>query len=146
MGSVSASSSTSVPAGAHLWSFIDRPAHHASWLTLHRRFEGEPPGELRPGCSYLQHLELLGRPGLVIWTVDTVSDGSLLELSGAAPMRIRLGLRITVQSGATSDAVTLRMDYNGVLLRGTVAETLRQATEMELGKSLQRLRQLAIAP
>ncbi|MFB8275962.1 SRPBCC family protein [Nocardia colli] len=147
MGTVSACRSVSIPAdGRNIWPLLGEPGHHPSWLTLHRGFDGKPPARLGRGDRYRQQLALVGRQGSVAWMVTDIAENILVELTGAAPMRIRITLRVSIEPAADdSSAVTLGMRYEGALLRGAVAETLCRATETELANSLARLRQLISA-
>ncbi|MBB1025393.1 SRPBCC family protein, partial [Dietzia sp. DQ12-76] len=95
----------SAPPAAVLDVVLDTTRTH-EWLTLHLSWRGERDEKLTTGGQLVQQMTLMDIPVQVRWTVEK-ADETGVELRGAGPMGITVGLWCTVVPAADGSAVRL---------------------------------------
>ncbi len=128
---------------ALLWPLVLDFERQGEWLTGHERFTTEPPAALREGATFVQRGTLKGVSGAVEWTIRTLRRNRLLELSGDAPMGLRVTARFELAPEESGSRVTCRYEVHGPPMAGLLVRAGRGTAHRHTKASLARLDALA---
>jgi len=126
-----------------LWPLILDFDRQSEWLHGHERYVTEPPSAPVEGASFVQRGSLKGVSGTVEWTIETLEPVRLLELSGAAPMGLRLAARFEFVPDGPGTQVICRYDVHGPRMIGMLVRAGHGTAHRHTTTSLARLDVLA---
>ncbi|MFI1916473.1 crotonase/enoyl-CoA hydratase family protein [Nocardia sp. NPDC020380] len=109
--------------------------HIPEWVTFHGGWRGDPPAQAEPGLEYVQVAKFMGIPADLAWTVAAVSATGL-ELQGAGPQGLSLGLWISVAPSGSGSTVYLDAGLAGQPIEGPLGATVARSLGEALSDSL----------
>ncbi|MFJ4653527.1 crotonase/enoyl-CoA hydratase family protein [Nocardia sp. NPDC088792] len=112
--------------------------HIPEWVTFHGGWRGDPPAQAEPGLQYVQVAKFMGIPADLAWTVAAVT-GTGLELHGAGPQGLSLGLWISVAPSGSGSTVYLDAGLAGQPIEGPLGATVARSLGEALRDSLSAL-------
>src|SRR5436189_16113 len=65
-----------------VWESIANPERWSEWQSIHSGFPDGTP-ELSPGAQFKQQVKIMGMPGEVAWTVETVEEDRVIAYAEA---------------------------------------------------------------
>ena len=128
-----------------VWATLMDPRQLGDWVSIHKRLEDAPPGELRKGSKLVQCLHLAGTNFNVHWKVDEADAPRRAVWEGRGPMRSRASVVYELESagdGRTRFHYMNEFKSPGGPLGGLVDRITGGTAERAANKTLDNLKKL----
>ncbi len=128
-----------------LYEVVMDPTRLADWVTIHKKLEDAPAGQLEKGSTLTQCLKLAGRTFKVRWKVVENDRAKRVVWEGRGPLRSKTKViyeMAAAQNGTTHFTYLNEYDLPGGPLGRMAGPAVRKVTGGELDASLEKLRKL----
>lgn len=123
-----------------VWEKVADLSAWPEWQSIHQGFPDGAP-ELAPGTTFKQKVKIMGMPGEVDWTVETVEPNTRLELQGKGPMGTTMRTAYALQAENGGTRVAYEAEFGGAAL-AAMAGPLEKESRKGAAESLEKLRAL----
>ena len=128
-----------------LYEVVMDPHRLADWVTIHKKLEDAPEGQLKKGSTLTQCLKLAGSTFKVRWKVVENDRAKRVVWEGRGPLRSKAKVIYEMTpdgDGGTHFNYLNEYDLPGGPLGRMAGPAVRKVTGGELDASLQKLRKL----
>ena len=121
-----------------VWASIADLDKWSEWQSIHNGFPDGTP-ELSPGATFKQKVKIMGMPGEVAWTVETLEENNRLELKGKGPMGTSMRTLYDLEASNGGTRVAYEAEFGGAAL-AAMAGPLEKESRKGAQESLEKLK------
>jgi|SRR4051794_27750364 uncharacterized protein YndB with AHSA1/START domain len=121
-----------------VWESIANPERWSEWQSIHSGFPDGTP-ELSPGAQFKQQVKIMGMPGEVAWTVETLEENNRLELTGKGPMGTTMRTLFNLEPADGGTKAFYEAEFGGAAL-AAMAGPLEKESRRGAQESLEKLK------
>ena len=121
-----------------VWESIANLDRWPEWQSIHNGFPDGTPA-LSPGTQFKQKVKIMGMPGEVAWTVETLEENNRLELKGKGPMGTTMRTLYSLEEAGGGTKVAYEAEFGGAAL-AAMAGPLEKESRKGATESLERLK------
>jgi carbon monoxide dehydrogenase subunit G len=121
---------------AAVWRVLTDPRTWDRWFAVHDSWVTPPPSGLAAGTRLSATLSMLGVTNTLDWTVESVEDGSRIELAatGAGGLSVRLMFRLS--PAGSGSWITASGQFSGAMLSPALLDAVEAEGVAKLVESL----------
>ena len=141
MGSIEKSASFPVST-EKLWAVVGDPNRFGDWLSMHQKWKGDVPAELKVGDTIVEVVSVMNMPNTISWTVEEYDAGKNVKLAGTGMAGVKIAIGVTVSGDGETSTLDLLTEFEGQMLVGAIGAAVEKAGMADLEKSLATLTEL----
>lgn len=128
---------------AAVWQVLTDPLAWDQWFTVHDSWVAEPPATLAVGTALSARLSMLGVTNTLDWVVESVEDGTRIELAATGREGLSVRLMFRVAPAGSGSWITASGQFGGALLSPALLDAVEADGVAKLVESLAGLDRLA---
>lgn len=126
-----------------VWALLKDPTRFEEWMTIHTRWDGEPPAETKVGTTMTEVVTMMGMANKITWTVDEYDeDARRLKISGTGMAAVRVEFTLGVDAKGDESVVGIDAGFEGQMIVGPLGEAIAKDARKNLDESLNKLKTL----
>ncbi|MEJ7633511.1 SRPBCC family protein [Aeromicrobium sp.] len=141
MGTIEKSATFPVSA-EKLWAVTGDPNRFGDWLSMHQKWKGDVPAEIKQGDTIVEVVSVMGMPNTITWTVEEYSPGESVTLAGTGMAGVKIAMTAAVTDHGDSSTLDLKTSFEGQMLVGAIGAAVEKAGLADLETSLATLAEL----
>jgi carbon monoxide dehydrogenase subunit G len=125
------------------WKVFSDLTTFEKWLTIHDKWDGEPPTELSVGSTFSEQATIMGMSNKIDWVVEEYDTPSSLKISGKGLAGAQITFTLSVEpNGDGKSTASIVADFTGQMVVGAIGAAIERASEKECKASLEKLAEL----
>lgn len=129
---------TTVPASPEkTFSVLTDPTRFEEWLSIHDGWTTAPPTSVAVGTTFEERVSLMGMVNKIGWTVEELTDGSSLRMTGTGMAGVKADFTLAVAPSPEGSTVSIDAEFTGAMLVGPLAAAVAKDIKQHLDGSLQ---------
>lgn len=142
IGHIDAASHLSA-APAAVWQVLTDPRSWDQWFAVHDSWVAQPPDGLKVGTRLGAKIRMLGITDTLDWVVETIDDGTRMELTGTGLQGLSVRLMFRLSPAGSGSWITASAQFSGALLSPAILDAVEADGVSQLIGSLAGLDALA---
>ncbi|MEC3977309.1 type II toxin-antitoxin system Rv0910 family toxin [Amycolatopsis sp. H20-H5] len=124
------------------WDTMSDLARFEEWLTIHQRWSGELPAEIKAGAKITEVVSVMGMANKIEWTVDEYDAPRSLSISGLGMAGVKVSFTLSVSAEGEGSRAEIDAEFTGQMIVGPIGMAVGKSTRGELDKSVAKLAEL----
>lgn len=111
-------------APAAVWKVLTDPRTWDAWFAVHDSWVTEPPAGVSTGTRLAARLCMLGVTNTLEWVVESVEEGTRMELAATGPQGLTVRLMFRVSPAGSGSWITASGQFSGGLLSPAILDAV----------------------
>ncbi|MGA6161570.1 type II toxin-antitoxin system Rv0910 family toxin [Amycolatopsis magusensis] len=124
------------------WATVSDLSRFEEWLTIHQKWSGELPAEIRQGSKVTEVVSVMGMANKIEWTVEEYDEPHSLKISGTGMAGVKVSFTLTVQPQGAGSEADIDAEFTGQMIVGPIGAAVGKSTKGELERSVAKLAEL----
>lgn len=124
------------------WATVSDLSRFEEWLTIHQKWSGELPVEIRQGSKVTEVVSVMGMANKIEWTVEEYDAPNSLKISGTGMAGVKVSFTLTVQPKGDGSEADIDAEFTGQMIVGPIGAAVGKSTKGELEQSVAKLAEL----